>query len=63
MGDNEDMTTESRPEDSTGELDALEVALEEADPADAPDSADSLADKLNDLLDRTAAEPRVEDAP
>jgi hypothetical protein len=56
------MTTES-PQDPTGELDALEVALEEADPAEAPDSADSLADKLNDLLDRTAAEPRVEDTP
>ena len=62
MRDNEVMTTES-PQDPTGELDALEVALEEADPADAPGTADRLADKLNDLLDRTAAEPRVEDTP
>ena len=56
------MTTES-PQDPTGELDALEVALEEADPADAPGTADRLADKLNDLLDRTAAEPRGKDSP
>lgn len=62
MGDNEAMTTES-PHDATDELDALEVTLEEVDPADAPDTADRLADKLNDLLDRTAAEPRGEDSP
>lgn len=63
MGHNADMTNESLPQDFTSDLDALETALQQADPADAPDSADAIADSLNELLDKTAAEPPVEDSP
>lgn len=62
MGDNAGMTTQQPPDDPTQELDALESALTESDPADAPDPADSIADRLNVLLDATANEPLDEDA-
>jgi hypothetical protein len=62
MGHNEDMTTEPRPDDPSPDLDALEASLVDADAADAPESADAIADALNELLDRTAAEPQAEES-
>ena len=63
MGDNADMTKEWTSDDRDQDLDALEAALAEADPAEAPDSADAIADRLNALLDRTGTEPLDEEAP
>lgn len=63
MGHNEAMTTESPPGEPDSDLDTLETTLQQADPADAPDAADAIADSLNELLDKTAAEPSAEDSP
>ncbi len=63
MGDNASMTNERPSQEPTPDLDALENALADADPADAPESADAIADRLNELLDQTGSEPLDEDSP
>jgi hypothetical protein len=51
MRDNGYMTDESTPQVPEPELDALEARLDTADPADAPDAAEAIADLLGDQLD------------
>jgi hypothetical protein len=60
IGNNAGMSTQSHPDDpgteASTDLDRLEAALERADPAEAPDTADAIADELSTLLDATADE-------
>ncbi len=51
MSNNEPMTDDSTPQVPEPELDALEAQLGAADPADAPATAEAIADLLGDQLD------------
>ena len=51
MSNNVPMTDEATPQVPAPELDALESQLDTADPADAPDTAEAIADLLGDQLD------------
>ena len=55
------MTNDAHPThdhqgESAPELDELEASLAQVDPADAPDVADAIAERLSELLDDTATD-------
>lgn len=52
--------SDEHPTDRASRLDALETALGDADPADAPAIAEEIADVLSDALDSTQKGNRAE---
>lgn len=63
MSDNDVMSTEQNPQEAPKDLDRLEQELRNAEPAEAPDAADAIADALSAELDSTGADQRTKESP